>query len=74
MAEVEEVVEEDTAGDTPITVRTPNNRQPKTIKSKNSRFLIMTNHRAKRCSHFHRKDETGYSSCADPKNQHTSNP
>jgi hypothetical protein len=34
MAEVEEVVEEDAAGDTPTTVRTPNNRQPKTIKSK----------------------------------------
>jgi hypothetical protein len=42
MAEVEEVVEEDTAGDTPTTVRTPNNRQPKTMKSKNSRLLIMT--------------------------------
>jgi hypothetical protein len=44
MAEVEEVVEEDTAGDTPTTARTPNNRQPKTKKSRNLPLLTMTKH------------------------------
>jgi hypothetical protein len=44
MAEVEEIVEEDTAGDTPTTARTPNNRQPKINKPKNLQLLTMTNH------------------------------